>query len=163
MSTTQPPSPSVVLGAPPAADPIYATAGTSAALVPGAVSPSGGGAAHENRQPSLAITYIISLFGIYPGGVEAGDGRRLTLVAVEVPRIPRADPPARVGFTLVLRGDPSPVTPEGALDEPRRLGLPARVTVLMTNAASLGLCERLGFVRRNETPPFVELEWRPGP
>lgn len=48
-----------------------------------------------------------------------------------------------------------------ALEEPRRLGLPARVSVLMTNAASLRLCERLGFERRNETPPFVELEWRP--
>ena len=48
-----------------------------------------------------------------------------------------------------------------ALDEPRRLGLPARVTVLMTNAASLGLCARLGFARRSEAPPFVELEWRP--
>jgi GNAT superfamily N-acetyltransferase len=50
-----------------------------------------------------------------------------------------------------------------ALEEPQRLGLPARVTVLATNVASLRLCERLGFARLHEAPPFVELEWRPGP
>jgi GNAT superfamily N-acetyltransferase len=47
-----------------------------------------------------------------------------------------------------------------ALEEPRRLGLPARVNVLQGNAASLRLCERLGFVREGESPPFVRLEWR---
>lgn len=46
-----------------------------------------------------------------------------------------------------------------ALDEPRRLGLPARVSVLMHNVASLRLCERVGFVRAEESPPFVRLEW----
>jgi GNAT superfamily N-acetyltransferase len=46
-----------------------------------------------------------------------------------------------------------------ALEEPRRLGLPARVTVLAHNVASLRLCERLGFRRRNESSAFVELEW----
>jgi GNAT superfamily N-acetyltransferase len=46
-----------------------------------------------------------------------------------------------------------------ALEEPRRLGLPARVSVLMQNVASLRLCERLGFVRVEESPPFVRLEW----
>jgi GNAT superfamily N-acetyltransferase len=46
-----------------------------------------------------------------------------------------------------------------ALEEPRRLGLPARVNVLAQNAASLRLCERLGFVRLGEHPPFVRLEW----
>ncbi len=66
-ATTSAPGPSVVLGTTAAADPIYATSGTSAALSSAAVSPSaGGGLPHENRQPSLAITYIISLFGIYP-------------------------------------------------------------------------------------------------
>ena len=66
-ATTPAPGPSVVLGTTAAADPIYATSGTSAALSSAAVSPSaGGGLPHENRQPSLAITYIISLFGIYP-------------------------------------------------------------------------------------------------
>ena len=48
-----------------------------------------------------------------------------------------------------------------ALEEPRRLGLPARVNVLAPNRASLKLCERVGFVQVGETPPFVELEWRP--
>ncbi len=66
-ATTPAPGPSVVLGTTAAADPIYATSGTSAALSSAAVSSSaGGGLPHENRQPSLAITYIISLFGIYP-------------------------------------------------------------------------------------------------
>lgn len=65
-STTSAPGPSVVLGTSAAADPIYATAGAAAALSPGAVSSTGGGVPHENRQPSLAITYIISLYGIYP-------------------------------------------------------------------------------------------------
>ena len=48
---------------------------------------------------------------------------------------------------------------EQALEEPRRLGLPARVTVLMQNVASLRLCEHVGFVRVEESPPFVRLEW----
>ena len=47
-----------------------------------------------------------------------------------------------------------------ALEEPRRLGLPARVTVLAQNAASLKLCDRRGFVRLGDSPPFVRLEWR---
>jgi GNAT superfamily N-acetyltransferase len=46
-----------------------------------------------------------------------------------------------------------------ALEEPRRLGLPAQVSVLMHNVASLRLCERVGFVRAEESPPFVRLEW----
>jgi len=66
-STTPTPGPAVVLGTTAAADPIYATAGTNAVLTTAAVSPSaGGGVPHENRQPSLAVTYIISLFGIFP-------------------------------------------------------------------------------------------------
>lgn len=48
------------------------------------------------------------------------------------------------------------------LEEPRGLGLPARVNVLATNTASLKLCERVGFVKLAEDPPFVRLEWRPG-
>ena len=66
-ATTPTPGPSVVLGTPAAADPIYATAGAGAALTSAAVAPTaGGGLPHENRQPSLAVTYIISLFGIFP-------------------------------------------------------------------------------------------------
>jgi GNAT superfamily N-acetyltransferase len=48
-----------------------------------------------------------------------------------------------------------------ALEEPRRLGVPARVNVLEQNAASLKLVARLGFRRLGETPPFVEFEWTP--
>lgn len=48
-----------------------------------------------------------------------------------------------------------------ALEEPRRLGLSAEVTVLMQNVASLRLCEGLGFVRTDESPPFVRLGWTP--
>jgi RimJ/RimL family protein N-acetyltransferase len=47
-----------------------------------------------------------------------------------------------------------------ALEEPQRLGLPARVNVLAQNSASLKLCERIGFVNVGDEPPFVRLEWR---
>jgi GNAT superfamily N-acetyltransferase len=46
------------------------------------------------------------------------------------------------------------------LDEPRRLGLPARLRTLSHNFAALRLYQRLGFVKRADAPPFVELEWR---
>jgi microcystin-dependent protein len=65
-ATTQTPGPSLVLGTPAAAAPIYATTGTAASLSGGTVSPSQGGAPHENRQPNATINYIISLFGIFP-------------------------------------------------------------------------------------------------
>jgi microcystin-dependent protein len=66
-ATTPTPSSGVVLGTPDAASPIYATAGTAATLAASAVSPAAGGSqAHENRQPSTAINYIIALFGIFP-------------------------------------------------------------------------------------------------
>jgi microcystin-dependent protein len=66
-ATTPTPSSSVVLGTPAAATPIYATGGVGATLTAGAVSTTpGGGQPHENRQPSLTINYIISLFGVFP-------------------------------------------------------------------------------------------------
>ncbi len=46
------------------------------------------------------------------------------------------------------------------LEEPRALGLPARVRVLATNIASLRLLSRLGFVPSGSSPPFLRLEWR---
>ena len=49
------------------------------------------------------------------------------------------------------------------LEEPRRLGLPARVKVLSTNTASLRLCQRLGMTLHADLPPYVELEWRAQP
>jgi microcystin-dependent protein len=36
------------------------------AMSPSSVTPVGGSQPHENRQPYLAINYIISLFGIFP-------------------------------------------------------------------------------------------------
>ena len=66
-ATTATPGSGVVLGTPAAATPTYATAGTAAQLVGSTVSPAPGGSVpHENRQPSLAINYIIALFGIFP-------------------------------------------------------------------------------------------------
>ncbi len=66
-TTTPTPGSSVVLGTPNATTPIYATCGTAAALTANAVASSaGGGLPHENRQPSLTMTYIISLFGVFP-------------------------------------------------------------------------------------------------
>jgi microcystin-dependent protein len=43
-----------------------ASGGTAVALNPATVGASGGGQPHENRQPLLAMNYIISLFGIFP-------------------------------------------------------------------------------------------------
>ena len=66
-ATTPTPGSGVVLGTPAAATPIYATAGTPATLAGSAVSlAAGGNVAHENRQPSAAINYIIALEGIFP-------------------------------------------------------------------------------------------------
>ena len=66
-ATTATPSSSVVLGTPDTTTPIYATGGTGATLTAGAVSTTpGGGQPHENRQPSLTVNYIISLFGVFP-------------------------------------------------------------------------------------------------
>ena len=66
-ATTPTPGSGVVLGTPATGTPIYATAGTPAALSGSAVSPSqGSGLPHENWQPSTAINYIIALFGVFP-------------------------------------------------------------------------------------------------
>jgi microcystin-dependent protein len=45
---------------------LYAGAAPSVTMGPQAIANAGGGQPHENRQPSLAINYIISLFGIFP-------------------------------------------------------------------------------------------------
>ncbi len=65
-ATTPTPGSGAVLGTPAAGTPIYATAGTAGTLSGSAVSPSQGGAPHENRQPSTTVNYIISLFGVFP-------------------------------------------------------------------------------------------------
>jgi microcystin-dependent protein len=48
----------------PARGGVYATASDGSALAP--TSNAGGGQAHENRQPFLAMNYIIALEGIFP-------------------------------------------------------------------------------------------------
>jgi microcystin-dependent protein len=45
---------------------IYDGTGTVVSLSPQAVGNTGGSTPHNNRQPYLAITYIIALFGVYP-------------------------------------------------------------------------------------------------
>jgi microcystin-dependent protein len=45
---------------------IYATPGTTVPLAAGALATTGGGRTHENRQPYLALNYIIALIGIFP-------------------------------------------------------------------------------------------------
>jgi microcystin-dependent protein len=44
----------------------YSTAAPDADLAPGAIAPSGGSQPHENRPPSLGVSFIICLSGIYP-------------------------------------------------------------------------------------------------
>jgi microcystin-dependent protein len=66
-ATTPLPGASVVLGTPATATPMYASAGTAVGLAGSTVTPSPGqGTAHENRQPSTTVNYIISLYGVYP-------------------------------------------------------------------------------------------------
>jgi microcystin-dependent protein len=64
--TTPTPSQTVVLAATPAGFPIYDGVATAVSLAPNAVSIAGGSQPHDNRQPYLAITYIIATSGIFP-------------------------------------------------------------------------------------------------
>ncbi|HUN43178.1 MAG TPA: tail fiber protein [Acetobacteraceae bacterium] len=50
----------------PATEQIYLTSGTTTTLASRQIGLTGSSQAHENRQPYLAINYIIALFGIYP-------------------------------------------------------------------------------------------------
>lgn len=45
---------------------LYGNNAPSVNMASGALGNTGGGQPHENRQPSVAINYIISLFGIFP-------------------------------------------------------------------------------------------------
>jgi len=66
-ATSAAPGSALALGVPATSASIYAASGTSTTLAPSAVGPGGGqGQPHENRQPSLTITYIIALEGVYP-------------------------------------------------------------------------------------------------
>jgi microcystin-dependent protein len=44
----------------------YSTTAPNASFDPSAVSPVGGNQPHENRPPYVAVSFIISLFGIFP-------------------------------------------------------------------------------------------------
>ena len=59
------PGPGVVLGTPAAAVKLYGSSAPTP-LAPGSVGPFGSSNPHENRQPSLALNYIIALAGIFP-------------------------------------------------------------------------------------------------
>lgn len=66
-ATTPTPGPGVVFGTSPAAEPLYASSGATAALSANTVSTAPGTAApHENLQPYTTMTYIIALNGIFP-------------------------------------------------------------------------------------------------
>lgn len=63
------PGPTTVLGTSPNTTSAYiplpsSTGGTT--LAPTTISPAGAGQPHENRQPVLAMNYLIALFGIFP-------------------------------------------------------------------------------------------------
>jgi microcystin-dependent protein len=55
-----------VIGSPPAVKLFVAEEVPTKAMAGTMVMPIGGSQPHENRMPFLTITYIISLFGIYP-------------------------------------------------------------------------------------------------
>jgi len=66
-ATASTPGPGVMLAAAPSSALIYDTATTNLVpMSPQAIGAAGGNQPHENRQPYLAINYIISLFGIFP-------------------------------------------------------------------------------------------------
>jgi microcystin-dependent protein len=54
-----------VLGSPPSIT-MFLRDSPSNAMAVQMVQPIGGSQSHENRQPTLAVTYIISLFGVFP-------------------------------------------------------------------------------------------------
>lgn len=63
--TTPNPGPTSVLGTPAADVRIYGSS-TPTALAPGSIGAFGSSNPHENRQPYLALNYIVALTGIFP-------------------------------------------------------------------------------------------------
>lgn len=59
------PGPGLALGTPAAAVKLFGS-GSPTALAPSSIGAFGSGVAHENRQPYLAVSYIIALTGIFP-------------------------------------------------------------------------------------------------
>jgi microcystin-dependent protein len=45
---------------------LYTNETTDGAMAAGSIAPSGGSQPHDNLQPYLTVSYIISLFGIFP-------------------------------------------------------------------------------------------------
>ncbi len=65
--TVADPGPTVALASAPNGETLYdATISAQVPLAPSAVGTAGSGVAHDNRQPYLAISYLISLYGNYP-------------------------------------------------------------------------------------------------
>jgi microcystin-dependent protein len=64
--TTPNPGPAMALGTPAAAVRLYGGTGGATALAPTSIGSFGSSGAHENRQPYLALNYIIALTGIFP-------------------------------------------------------------------------------------------------
>lgn len=60
------PGPSVVLGTMPAGATLYGPLETGQAMPPGMLSSAGGNQPHSNIQLSTGVSYILSLFGIFP-------------------------------------------------------------------------------------------------
>lgn len=63
--TTPNPGPGLALGTPATAVRLYG-ANSPTGLSPASIGSFGSGAAHENRQPFLALNYVIALAGIFP-------------------------------------------------------------------------------------------------
>ncbi len=63
---TATPGTTAVLSSSPSGEPIYDGTATPVALSPQSTTTVGGSQPHNNRQPYVAITYIIALEGIYP-------------------------------------------------------------------------------------------------
>lgn len=59
-------SANVLMAQPPASHPLYASGSNLTALAGDSVSQEGGGAAHNNMQPSLVLNFCICTVGIYP-------------------------------------------------------------------------------------------------
>lgn len=55
-----------LLGVTPARDFRYSSAAVTGNMPASTLQPAGGSQPHENRSPYLALSYIISLFGIFP-------------------------------------------------------------------------------------------------
>jgi microcystin-dependent protein len=59
-------SPSGTLCAQPSVTKLYFAAAGSAVMAPNSTGPTGGSQPHENIQPYLAVSFILSLFGVFP-------------------------------------------------------------------------------------------------